>query len=44
MQKTKFLLSASRGNCLLIDKQKKPFVCRDNETSEAKQAAGYSFR
>ena len=44
MQITKFLLLAPGGNHLLIEKQKKPFVCQGNETSEPKQAAGYIFR
>lgn len=43
MQKAKFLLLVPCGNRLLIEKQKKPFVCRDNEISKLKQAAGYLF-
>ena len=43
MRKAKFLLLVPCGNHLLIEKQKKPFVCRDNEISKLKQAAGYLF-
>ena len=44
MQKAKFLLLAPFGNLFLINKQKKPFVCRNNKISEPKQASGWSFQ